>query len=352
MNYKLFRKLIYRLDPETAHNIVETMLRYIGDYLPFLLYPVRSYYKRVDCRLSQDILGIRFDNPVGLGAGFDKDATMIKALESVGFGYLEVGTVTPKPQDGNPKPRVFRYVEHNSLQNAMGFNNHGLSRYCKRLKNIYPYKIPIGANIGKNKNTANQNSIEDYRILIEGVKDICDYIVINISSPNTPGLRDLQNEQFIKDLFELAKSISSKPIFLKVAPDIDIDSAKSICRVAIDSGANGIIATNTTTDYSLLPGARDFGGISGEALRIKSYEFFKELSREFYGKTILISVGGINSAKEAYSRIRAGASLVQVYSGLIFEGPILVQKINYGLLKLIKEDGFKSITEAIGADLK
>jgi dihydroorotate dehydrogenase len=352
MNYKLLRKLIYRLDPETAHNIVETILRYIGDYLPFLLYPVRSYYKRVDCRLSQDILGIRFDNPVGLGAGFDKDATMIKALEAIGFGYLEVGTVTPKPQDGNPKPRVFRYTEYNSLQNAMGFNNHGLSRYCTRLKNIYPYKIPIGANIGKNKNTANQDSTEDYRVLIEGVKDICDYIVINISSPNTPGLRDLQNEQFIKDLFELAKSISSKPIFLKVAPDIDIDSAKSICRVAIDSGANGIIATNTTTDYSLLPGARDFGGISGEALRIKSYEFFKELSREFYGKTILISVGGINSAKEAYSRIRAGASLVQVYSGLIFEGPILVQKINYGLLKLIKEDGFKSITEAIGADLK
>lgn len=351
MNYKTFKKLIYKLDPENAHNIVESIARNIGDYLPFLLFFVRSYYKKTDCRLSQDILGIRFDNPVGLGAGFDKDATMVKSLEAVGFGYLEVGTITPKAQEGNAKPRMFRYPEYDTIQNAMGFNNHGLSPYRLRLKDLYPYKIPLGANIGKNKLTEQENAIEDYKILIEGVKDVCDYIVINISSPNTPGLRDLQNEDFITELFNLAKTMTDKPIFLKIAPDMSVDDAKALCSVAIESGADGIIATNTTIDYALLPDAKDFGGLSGEVLREKSYELFKELGEEFFGKTILISVGGISTGAEAYRRIKAGASLVQVLSGLIFEGPNLVNKINSELLELLKADGYRSISDAVGADL-
>jgi len=351
MNYQSFKKYIYKLDPENAHEITEAVAKTLGDYLPFLLLFIRNYYKKTNCRLSQNILGIEFENPVGLGAGFDKNATMIKALEAVGFGYVEVGTVTPKPQAGNPKPRLFRYPEYNSVQNAMGFNNKGVSYFKERLKEIYPYKIPIGANIGKNKITPETQAIEDYKILIDEVKDLCDYIVINISSPNTPGLRDLQNETFINELFTMSKSKTKKPVFLKIAPDMTVDDAKLICQTAIESGASGIIATNTTIDYSVLPNAKDFGGISGAVLKEKSFVLFKELAKDFYGKTTLISVGGISDGDEVYKRIKAGASLVQVLSALIFEGPYLISSINNRLLELLKRDGFDRLEEAVGVDL-
>ncbi len=351
MTYHSFKKYIYKLDPEHAHEITESIARNLGDYLPFLLFFVRAYYKKTNCRLSQNILGIEFENPVGLGAGFDKNATMIKALEAVGFGYVEVGTVTPKPQPGNPKPRLFRFPEYNSLQNAMGFNNEGVRFFKQRLKEIYPYKIPIGANIGKNKVTPEDKAIEDYKILVDEVKDISDYIVVNISSPNTPGLRDLQNEKFINELFSMAKEKTSKPVFLKIAPDMSSDDALLLCKSAINSRADGIIATNTTIDYKVLPNAKDFGGVSGRVLKEKSFLLFKEIAKEFYGKTTLISVGGIDSGDEAYKRIKAGASLVQVLSALIFEGPYLVSHINNRMLELMKRDGFNTISQAVGADL-
>ena len=351
MTYHSFKKYIYKLDPEHAHEITESIARNLGDYLPFLLFFVRAYYKKTNCRLSQNILGIEFENPVGLGAGFDKNATMIKALEAVGFGYVEVGTVTPKPQPGNPKPRLFRFPEYNSLQNAMGFNNEGVRFFKQRLKEIYPYKIPIGANIGKNKVTPEDKAIEDYKILVDEVKDISDYIVVNISSPNTPGLRDLQNEKFINELFSMAKEKTSKPVFLKIAPDMSSDDALLLCNSAVNSGADGIIATNTTIDYKVLPNAKDFGGVSGRVLKEKSFLLFKEIAKEFYGKTTLISVGGIDSGDEAYKRIKAGASLVQVLSALIFEGPYLVSHINNRMLELMKRDGFNTISQAVGADL-
>ena len=352
MTYQTFKRYIYMLEPESAHDITESIAKGLGDYLPFLLFFVRAYYKKTNCRLSQNILGIEFENPVGLAAGFDKNATMIKALEAVGFGYVEVGTVTPKPQPGNPKPRLFRYPAYSSLQNAMGFNNEGVKYFKSRLQELYPFNIPIGANIGKNKLTPENRAIDDYSVLIDEVKDVSDYIVINISSPNTPGLRDLQNEIFIKELFTMAKSKTSKPIFLKIAPDMSVDDAKNLIQSAIDAGAKGIIATNTTIDYSLLPNAQNFGGISGNVLKEKSFELFKEIAKDFYGKTTLISVGGIANGDEAYRRIRAGASLVQVYSALIFEGPYLVRKINERVLELLKRDGFNTISEAVGADLK
>ena len=352
MNYQTFKKYIYKLDPENAHELTEAIAKGLGDYLPFLLLFIRNYYKKTNCRLSQNLLGIEFENPVGLGAGFDKNATMIKVLEAVGFGFVEVGTVTPKPQAGNPKPRLFRYPEYNSVQNAMGFNNKGVAYFKERLKELYPYKIPIGANIGKNKITPEDKAIEDYKILIDEVKDISDYIVVNISSPNTPGLRDLQNEAFIKELFTMAKDKTSKPIFLKIAPDMTVDDAKLLCQSAINSGADGIIATNTTIDYSVLPNAKDFGGVSGAVLKEKSFSLFKEIAKDFYGKTTLISVGGISDGDEAYRRIKSGASLVQVLSALIFEGPYLVSKINNRLLELLKQDGFNRLEEAVGADLR
>ncbi len=350
MQYNNLKKYIYKIDPEKAHNSVESILKNIGDYAPFLLNMVAKKYRFEDNRLSQELFGRKFPNPVGLAAGFDKDATMIKALWAINFGFIEFGTVTPKPQDGNKKPRVFRFVEQNSLQNAMGFNNRGLEFVKKRVEDIYPFKVPIGANIGKNRDTLESDILEDYKRLIDSFKDISDYIVINISSPNTPGLRDLQNEEFIKAVFNLGVSLTEKPLLLKIAPDLDVDDAISICSIAIESGASGIVATNTTIDYSLLDGAKDFGGVSGEVLREKSYRLFLELAKEFYGKTKLISVGGVSDGDEAYRRLKAGASLIQIYSSLIFKGPNLPKEINQRIVELMDADGFKNIGEVIGAD--
>jgi dihydroorotate dehydrogenase len=234
----------------------------------------------------------------------------------------------------------------------MGFNNDGMKKIAKRVKKIYPFATPLGANIGKNKTTSQDDALSDYKVLMETFKDLSDYMVINISSPNTPGLRDLQNEQFIKELFTLAKRISDKPVLLKIAPDLEVQDALDICRVAIESGASGIIATNTTIDYALLDGAKDFGGISGKVLREKSFKLFEAIAKEFFGKTTLISVGGIDSAQEAYRRLKAGASLVQIYSSFIFGGPMLVRDINQGIIKLMEEDNAHHISEIIGRDRK
>ncbi len=350
MQYSDIKKYIYKLDPETAHNIVEFGAHILSSKAPFLLSPIRAKYSVRDSRLSQDLFGINFPNPVGMAAGFDKNATMIPFLEALGFGFIEFGTVTPRPQEGNPKPRLFRYPEHNALQNAMGFNNEGMTKVRERVARLYPYTVPLGANIGKNKTTPEHEAIKDYEILIESFKNLSDYIVINISSPNTPGLRDLQNESFIRELFTLASAMTDKPVLLKIAPDLTTEDALAVCDIALENGAGGIIATNTTIDYSLLPGAKGFGGISGEVLKEKSYTLFESVAKAFYGKTTLISVGGIGDGDEAYRRLRAGASLVQVYSAFIFEGPSLAKKINTRLLELMERDGFNHITEVIGAD--
>jgi dihydroorotate dehydrogenase len=350
-SYENLKKVLFKLEPENAHNVTEFALKCAGNF-PQVLSPFVERNFVIDDRLKQDIFGKEFINPVGLGAGFDKNGTMIKAMMALGFGYTEVGTVTPVAQPGNEKPRMFRYPEHESVQNAMGFNNGGSYELQKRVKDVYPFSIPIGVNIGKNKTTPQAQALDDYKHLIKSFKDICDYLVINISSPNTPNLRDLQNEEFIKSLFGMSKELTDKPILLKIAPDMEADVALELCNTAIDSGANGIIATNTTVDYDLLDGCQDFGGLSGKVLQEKSYELFKAIAKELYGKTLLISVGGIDSAEEAYKRIKAGASLVQVYSALVFHGPSLIKNINEGIIELLEEDGYKHISEAIGADLK
>ena len=304
--------------------------------------------------LEQKIFGRTFQNPVGLGAGFDKNGQYITAMPTLGFGFTEIGTVTPRPQDGNPKPRLFRLIEDNSIQNAMGFNNKGSHYMLQQLKKLYFFDYPIGINIGKNKITPESEALNDYETLFKAFKNYGDYIVINISSPNTPGLRDLQNENFINAVFALAKKITSQSVLLKIAPDMEPEDAVMLCKTAVEAGAAGIIATNTTIDYSLTdsPAKKDFGGISGALLTEKSYQLFKAIGQELYGKTLLISVGGIDSAQEAYRRIKAGASLVQVYSMLIYKGPALIKEINEGLITLLKKDGYNHISEAIGADYK
>ncbi len=349
--YEMMKKILFLFNPENAHNIAEFTFRFFSNYCQCVPSLLAQRYFVTDKIIEQRIFGTTFLNPVGIAAGFDKNATMIKMLTSLGFGHIEYGTMTPLPQSGNAKPRMFRYPEFETIQNAMGFNNDGMKKIAKRVKKLYPYAIPIGANIGKNKNTTPENALEDYKKLIKTFRDICDYLVINISSPNTPGLRDLQNEKFIKELFVMSKEMTKKPILLKIAPDLEVDDAIAICRVALENGADGIIATNTTIDYTLLPNAKDFGGLSGKVLKEKSYNLFKELAKEFFGKTTLISVGGIDSAQEAYRRIKAGASLVQIYSSFIFGGPKLVSEINEDLIYLLRRDGFNHISEAIGKDL-
>ncbi len=349
--YEMLKKILFLFSPETAHNIAEFVFGFLSRYFSPIPSLLATRYFIADKMLKQELLGTTFLNPVGIAAGFDKNATMIKMLTSFGFGHIEFGTVTPLPQSGNQKPRMFRYPKFQSIQNAMGFNNDGMAKVAKRVDQIFPYTIPLGANIGKNKDTNLNDAINDYKKLIETFRDLCDYLVINISSPNTPNLRDLQNEKFIKELFIMAKELTSKPILLKIAPDLEVKDAISICKIALENGASGIIATNTTIDYTLLPNSKDFGGISGKVLKEKSYNLFKELAKEFYSKTTLISVGGIDSAQEAYRRIKAGASLVQIYSSFIFQGPKTVKEINKGILRMMNEDGFSHISEAIGSDL-
>lgn len=349
LDYEALKPWLFKLQPENAH-ILGALVLQGATYCPPLFNPLIGKNFVSHPSLTQEIFGRTFLNPVGLAAGFDKNATMIPASLAMGFGFTEIGTLTPKPQEGNPRPRLWRHVEEESIQNAMGFNNDGLFRISHRLKNIYPFSTPLGVNIGKNKTTSPENALKDYTTLIKALHEYADYMVINISSPNTPGLRDLQNEEFISELFSVAKTLTSKPILLKISPDMDEASAVSLCTHAVECGAHGIIATNTTIDYSLVGEPEEIGGISGEVLRERSFYIFDAIARVLYGKAILISVGGISTPEEAYRRIRAGASLVQLYTSLIYKGPEMVTDINNGLIDLLAQDGFSSITQAIGAD--
>ncbi len=351
VNYESIKPFLFKLQPENAHYVAECILR-LPNICQIPFNPFLESHFITDDILTQELFGCKFYNPIGLGAGFDKNATMIRGIKILGFGFTEIGTVTPKPQAGNPKPRMFRHVEEDSIQNAMGFNNDGAYKVVKRLKKRYPFTTPIGINIGKNKVTPQTEAINDYIHLIKAFNGLGDYFAINISSPNTPGLRDLQNEEFITKLFTQAKALTDMPILLKIAPDMTPKDAVSLATLAVEKGADGIIATNTTTDYSLVKNPKDIGGISGAVLKEKSFEIFEAVAKELYGKSTLISVGGIDSAQEVYKRIKAGASLVQILSGIVFHGPDMLMNINRELIELLRSEGYSNITEAIGADRK
>ena len=351
LGYTTIRSLLFKLDPEISHTFAIRALT-LFQKLPVLARPVLCYHSVATSRLQQTILNLRFQNPVGLAAGFDKDAESICGLSTLGFGFVETGTVTVRPQKGNPLPRLFRHPKYESLQNSMGFNNKGKLAMLDSLTKRHPFQIPVGINIGKNKNTPLEKSLDDYVDLLGSLQRVCDYFVINLSSPNTPGLRTLANNQFVEKIFTVSTEISEKPVFLKVSPDQELAAILDLAQTAVGAGADGIIATNTTTDYSLIPGVRPVGGLSGKVLREKSFHVLNALAKKLFGKTILISVGGIDSGLEAYQRIKEGASLVQIYSGLIYKGPGLVRKINKEILELLDKDGFNNITEAVGANQK
>ena len=351
MNYDTLKKIFFRFDPETAHKIAEFGLRALYA-TPGGLEALAKFGVYKDEILTQNIWNLSFDNPVGIAGGFDKNATMIAPLAALGFGHIDFGTFTPRPQSGNEKPRLFRLVSEQSIQNAMGFNNEGADIIEHRVRKIYPFKIPIAANIGKNKATPNEDALSDYEALGRKFNGLCDFFIINVSSPNTPNLRALQENSFISELIGAMKKITNRPLVLKLAPDMSADQAIALCECAVQSGASGIIINNTSVDYSLSPNARDFGGLSGRLITEKSRELFAQVARELFGRTILISCGGIDSAQEAYERIKSGASLVQIFTAFIFKGPFVAKSINEGLAELLRADGFNSISEAVGANLK
>lgn len=353
INYNIIKKMFFMLEPENAHKIAEIGMRSISN-IPTILNLIQSKCADHDLALSQYILNANYPSPIVLAGGFDKNATMLRTLVALGFGALEYGTFTPRPQNGNKKPRLFRLIDEKSIQNAMGFNNKGSLKIKNNVSKVYPMQIPLWANIGKNKSTPNEMAIKDYIYLIDEFNSLCDAFVINISSPNTTGLRNLLNNEFIHKILQESKQISKKPIFLKISPDMQDDEAMDLCTNAVKSGVDGIIIANTSTDYSLSKSqnVKNFGGLSGKVIQNRSKNLLKIIAKELFGECIIISSGGIFDAKDAYERILLGASLIQIFTSFIYEGPLICKNINNELLNLLKADGFTNISEAIGKKLK
>ena len=307
--------------------------------VPFMTSILRIYFSKNYKILNKKIFNLNFKNSIGLAAGFDKNAILIKELSLFGFGHIEIGTITPKPQNGNKKPRLFRLNSEKSLINRMGFNNDGVEIISKRLENLNVDCI-IGANIGKNKDTSNDDAWKDYLFCFKKLFHLVDYFVINVSSPNTPGLRKLQNKNLLFDLLnklqkENKKYQIRKPILLKISPDSSLNEIDDIITVVEKSKIDGIIATNTTINRDNLTSKNinESGGLSGKPLANKSNEVIRFISDKSNGKIPIIGVGGIHSAKDAIDKIKAGADLVQIYTGFIYEGPSLIKSINKALVE-------------------
>jgi len=340
--YRIVRFFLFLFNPEAIHHITFKLIK-LGALIPGKLWTWRMIFKVTDTRLEREVFGLKFDNPVGLAAGFDKDAKLFDELASFGFGFVEIGTVTPLPQEGNPKPRLFRLKEDNAIINRMGFNNQGIEAAVARLRRRKT-NIIIGGNIGKNKVTPNEKAVDDYEICFEKLFPYVDYFVVNVSSPNTPGLRDLQEKAPLTALLNRLQELNSakesrKPILLKIAPDLTNEQLDDIIEIVADTKIDGVVATNTTIDRSGLKTdktkveAIGNGGLSGKPVRVRSTEVIKYLSDKSNRAFPIIGVGGIHSAEDALEKLDAGATLLQVYTGFIYEGPSLVNRINKAILK-------------------
>ncbi len=347
MTYKLATKFMRVLPPEAAHRATLRALR-LG---------LGPHYRCAPACLQTELAGLSLPNPVGLAAGFDKDAEVPDAMLRAGFGFVECGSVTPRPQKGNPKPRLFRLARDKAVINRMGFNNKGLDNFAKNLRKA-KHKGIIGANLGANKDSADR--VADYITGLERLWGMCDYFTINISSPNTPGLRDLQGGDALEDLLgriaEARQSLTgenpSPPVLLKVAPDLDLTQIERITEASRTYGMSGLIVSNTTISRpaGLKGTAREeSGGLSGKPLLSLSTRILREFYEATKGQIPLIGVGGIADAGDAYTKIRAGASAVQLYSALVYQGPGLVRRICKGLEGRLKADGVSHISEAVGS---
>lgn len=342
MTYSFIRPLLFQLDPERAHRLAIAGLKYLPKGKP----------QTSGGRLAIRVAGIEFPNPLGMAAGFDKDADVPDALLGLGFGFAEVGSITPRPQPGNPKPRLFRLAEDRAVINRMGFNNGGLEAAARRLSTRKRQGI-VGANVGANKDATDR--IADYVTGVAAMKDVADYITVNISSPNTPGLRDLQGDKELADLLgaiAAQRETGDPPVFLKVAPDLDDGAPGRICEAVVKHELDGIIVANTTISRPPLASrhANETGGLSGEPLKPLALRQMRAF-RQVAGSAIpLIGAGGITTADDAWERIRAGASLVQLYSAMVYEGPGIARAILRGLEARMLRDGFASLADAVGSE--
>lgn len=335
--YKIFiRPIFFCFDPEKVHYFTFSLLKNISK-IPGFPTLFRSIYQVNDKRLETEVFGLKFKNPVGLAAGLDKDAVLYKELSNLGFGFIEIGTLTPKAQPGNEKKRIFRLIEDSGIINRMGFNNGGVLAAVERLKKNNG--VLIGGNIGKNKVTLNEDATSDYEICFDALYDYVDYFVVNVSSPNTPNLRALQEKEPLTQLLQtlqnknLAKP-KQKPILLKIAPDLTDEQLLDIIDIVNETKIAGVIATNTTISRAGLRSCdqTETGGLSGKPLTSRSTEVIRFLSQKSNKAFPIIGVGGIHSADDALEKLEAGASLIQLYTGFIYEGPALIKKINKAIL--------------------
>jgi dihydroorotate dehydrogenase len=359
---KLVRPLLFLGDPEKTHEQTLALLSRITPFEPLLeqMFSVR------DARLQVRLGPLLFPNPVGLAGGFDKNGIAVRTVAALGFGFMEIGAVTALAQPGNPKPRLYRLPEDQALINRLGFNNEGAAAIAARLKalreNGNPLKIPLGINLGRSKIVETKDAVADFLSAFDQVYPYGDFFTLNVSSPNTPQLRDLQEKNLLQGLLraiqeknrELAGRFAHKPkpVWVKIAPDMEFSQVDDIIGVALREKISGIIATNATAYLreTLTSGSKEPGGLSGKPLRALATSFVRHLYRAVGVNLPIIGVGGIFSAEDAYEKIKAGASAVQIYTGFVYEGPAAVKRINQGLIRLMERDGCKSITEAVGSE--
>ena len=338
--YKLIKPLLFQFDPETIHYVVTGALQR-ANRIWGVKSLLKNLYQLEDKRLAREVLGLKFKNPLGLATGFDKNASMIEELAEFGFGFIEIGTVTPLPQPGNEKPRMFRLPQDDALINRLGFNNQGVDVVAARLKQVQRKGLIIGGNIGKNKLTSNEDAVNDYIKCFDRLFDVVDYFVVNVSSPNTPGLRELQEKEPLKHILNTLQQRNNKnqitrPILLKIAPDLTNSQLDDIIEIVMETKIAGVIATNTTISRDDLLSSenlkKESGGLSGKPLTMRSTEVIRYLSEHSNKSFVIVGVGGIHSPEDALEKIQAGASLIQIYTGFIYEGPGLIKRILKGLL--------------------
>ncbi|MBU5442106.1 quinone-dependent dihydroorotate dehydrogenase [Paenibacillus sp. MSJ-34] len=360
----ILKPLFFKMDPEKAHHVVIGGL-HTASKIPGMIPMLRGMYHVKETEdLAVDLFGLRFPTPIGLAAGLDKNAIAVEGFSAIGFGFMEVGTVTPKGQPGNDSPRLFRLTPDEALINRMGFNNEGAEAMARQFARYRERKIPVAINIGKNKATPNEQAFADYQSCIRTLYQYADFFVVNISSPNTPDLRNLQHGNELRELLQAVTeemdlqrkrhSDSDKAVLVKIAPDVNDAELEYMIVTIQESGVSGIIATNTTItrDGTTHPNAKETGGLSGKPLRERSTEVIRRIYRQTEGKLPIIGSGGVFSARDAYEKIRAGASLVEIYTALIYEGPGINREVHRGLRELLQRDGFRHISEAVGADVR
>ena len=359
---KILKPVLFQMDPEKAHHLTIGGMGF-AQKVPGVLPLFRSLYSSPSApELQQTLWNITFANPIGLAAGLDKNGEAAGAFSHMGFGFIEVGTVTPRPQPGNDKPRLFRLPEDEALINRMGFNNHGAEVMRKNLEALRKRPIPIAVNIGKNKTTPNDEAVQDYRSCMRILYDVGDYFVVNISSPNTPNLRNLQHGDDLsallagvieeRDQQAAKRGSAAKPVLVKIAPDMTKEELAGCVQIIKSSGISGIIATNTTITRNNLRGRHqeETGGLSGKPLNRLSVNVVRQVYQLTEGQIPIVASGGVFTGDDAYEMIRAGASLVEIYTGMIYRGPGVNRSNNKRLLALLRRDGYKHISEAVGAD--